>query len=240
LSDALFHGMMGGQKKKGQVASLAPRHRRLTRLRRRSSMSEASVAHVYQDSKSKGNARQVLLAIAHKTAADTHRVCVQPSVLQTMTCLSPEEISAAIQELVTIGELAVERIGVSLSGLECPVTYHITLGVKSQYGGSLHVDFMCWRINLLQHQQGILKTVGDLQQMPYTEFLQTDYWRSIRLYLLTTYQSCQLCCLTDQLQVHHRSYRFRGSEIFHLEDLIVLCGNCHARFHDKLPQEPST
>ena len=75
-----------------------------------------------------------------------------------------------------------------------------------------------------------------LRAMPYRDFLSSIYWGIIRDYALYRAKySCALCHKTHGLQVHHRTYEHRGSEYNHLEDLIVLCGNCHAKFHDKLP-----
>jgi hypothetical protein len=75
-----------------------------------------------------------------------------------------------------------------------------------------------------------------LRAMPYRDFLNSIYWSIIRDYALYRAKySCALCHKTHGLQVHHRTYEHRGSEYNHLEDLIVLCGNCHAKFHDKLP-----
>lgn len=47
---------------------------------------------------------------------------------------------------------------------------------------------------------------------------------------------CQLCNTPESqmpLNTHHRTYEHLGYES--PSDLIVLCRNCHAKFHDKLP-----
>jgi 5-methylcytosine-specific restriction endonuclease McrA len=81
-------------------------------------------------------------------------------------------------------------------------------------------------------------TAADLKAMPYKKFLNTIYWDIVRNYTLyKAGYACGLCHRQGKLQVHHRTYEHRGSEIAHPGDLIVLCANCHAKFHDKLPAE---
>lgn len=36
----------------------------------------------------------------------------------------------------------------------------------------------------------------------------------------------------EGLNVHHNSYAHHGQEHKHLEDLVVLCNNCHKKFHN--------
>jgi len=73
-----------------------------------------------------------------------------------------------------------------------------------------------------------------LKDMPYKEFLKTDYWKEI------SYQAkeianmngygCSLC--GDRAQhTHHKTYERKGKEV--MEDLTPLCSVCHAKFHDK-------
>lgn len=74
-------------------------------------------------------------------------------------------------------------------------------------------------------------------ELSYDEFLQSQYWQVVRKYIL--YKNgckCQLCSETKELHVHHKTYKHRGHEHKHLEDLIVLCSKCHARHHDKLQE----
>lgn len=76
--------------------------------------------------------------------------------------------------------------------------------------------------------------VERLKSMPYKEYLQTDHWLSLRYQTLKIAGfRCQLCNKSGSLQVHHRTYERRGSE--EVSDLISLCPDCHAKFHDKLP-----
>ena len=73
-----------------------------------------------------------------------------------------------------------------------------------------------------------------LKEMPYEQYLQTTHWGYMRrLKLHEASWRCQLCNDEENLQVHHRTYERRGNE--DPADLLVLCRECHAKFHDKLP-----
>ena len=77
----------------------------------------------------------------------------------------------------------------------------------------------------------------ELHFMPYADFLTSGYWRYRRQSALDAAdRACQLCNSRNKtLHVHHRTYERRGFEL--PSDLIVLCEDCHGRFHDKLPKE---
>lgn len=72
----------------------------------------------------------------------------------------------------------------------------------------------------------------------YEDFLKTPYWDGVRNYKLRKAgYCCELCKSKGVLNVHHKNYENHGLE--HLEkiadkDLIVLCKDCHEKFHDKL------
>ncbi len=74
-----------------------------------------------------------------------------------------------------------------------------------------------------------------LRTMPYIEYLQTPEWQTKRHGKLRSAGfRCELCNTGNTvLDVHHRTYERRGNEYY--KDLIVLCRDCHARFHDKVP-----
>lgn len=68
--------------------------------------------------------------------------------------------------------------------------------------------------------------------MDYRDFLGTPYWRAIAAH--TKYRAryrCQLCNSRSSLVTHHRDYGIHGKEHVHLYDLIVLCNDCHQKFH---------
>lgn len=77
----------------------------------------------------------------------------------------------------------------------------------------------------------------ELNKMLYPEYLKTNDWECTRdMAVARARNKCQLCYRDDlPLHVHHRTYDRRGNE--DPSDLIVLCSDCHAKFHDKLPKE---
>lgn len=75
-----------------------------------------------------------------------------------------------------------------------------------------------------------------LKSMPYKEYLCTEHWRKISYTAMKKANfKCQLCNDDKKLNVHHRTYERRGNEL--PTDLIVLCKNCHMKFHDILDGE---
>ena len=78
----------------------------------------------------------------------------------------------------------------------------------------------------------------EINNMDYSDFLHTPYWDGVRNYKLKSANyRCQLCGKSGKLNVHHKTYENHGRE--HMRsvadnDLIVLCENCHRKFHDKL------
>lgn len=81
-----------------------------------------------------------------------------------------------------------------------------------------------------------LKYINYLRSMSYTQYLKTEHWKDTRKNALKRAgNKCQLCGERDkQLHVHHNNYENRGREKD--SDLIVLCSDCHAKFHDKFHQ----
>lgn len=67
----------------------------------------------------------------------------------------------------------------------------------------------------------------------YQEYLQSPHWLKIRQQALEHYDNA--CALdkrhTKWLNVHHNNYANLGKET--MNDVIVLCRDCHAKFHDK-------
>ena len=77
--------------------------------------------------------------------------------------------------------------------------------------------------------------LSQLQKLPYSEYLKSPHWQRIRQSALKRAGGrCQLCNAQNRpLDTHHRTYERRGCE--EPEDVIVLCRDCHAKFHGKLP-----
>lgn len=75
--------------------------------------------------------------------------------------------------------------------------------------------------------------------LPYEEYLKCDHWQTMRRLALEAAENrCILCDSPDNLAVHHRTYLRRGYE--KLSDLVVLCGECHERVHDRLKSVDDT
>lgn len=84
---------------------------------------------------------------------------------------------------------------------------------------------------LREHESRKARIV-ELRTMQYKEYLQTEEWQETRRQALKRADfKCQLCNGRGLLDVHHRTYERRGYE--NAKDLIVLCRDCHSKFHDK-------
>ena len=69
--------------------------------------------------------------------------------------------------------------------------------------------------------------------LDYNEYLLTDHWQENRTREIDNCGGrCRLCNYEGNLHVHHRTYERIGAEL--PDDVIALCGECHAIFHDKL------
>lgn len=77
-----------------------------------------------------------------------------------------------------------------------------------------------------------------IQNMSYKDFLQTPYWEAVSAYKkYRENRKCALCGSNKVLATHHNTYERHGMEHLYKvanEDLIVLCQDCHSKFHDKL------
>ena len=67
----------------------------------------------------------------------------------------------------------------------------------------------------------------------YHEYLLSDHWKKLteETKRLAGYR-CQVCNADGELHTHHRTYERRGDEF--QGDLVALCANCHALFHNKI------
>lgn len=67
--------------------------------------------------------------------------------------------------------------------------------------------------------------------MPYLEFLNTEYWQGVRSKIIERDKCCRMCGKNSDFVVHHIYYTHRGDELNHLDDLTLVCGNCHQIIH---------
>ena len=67
----------------------------------------------------------------------------------------------------------------------------------------------------------------------YGTFLESRYWLIVKALLLKARRDrCEVCGSPGPLEVHHLTYAHRGAEIWHLDDLQLLCSLCHRHRHD--------
>ena len=84
--------------------------------------------------------------------------------------------------------------------------------------------------------------VASLNNISYAQYLNSWHWSCVRKKALeAAKERCQVCNTgppETHIEVHHRTYIRRGQE--EPEDVTVLCGKCHKRFHEdgKLVPEP--
>jgi len=71
-----------------------------------------------------------------------------------------------------------------------------------------------------------------LRRIVYGTFLESQYWLLVRaLRLKARRDRCQDCGSFGLLDVHHLTYAHRGAEIWHLDDLALLCPLGHFQRH---------
>ena len=64
-------------------------------------------------------------------------------------------------------------------------------------------------------------------QVNYYKYLESEKWKKKRDARLRIDRfTCQTCCATDRLEVHHKHYESLGREDVD-DDLITLCRECH-------------
>jgi hypothetical protein len=74
------------------------------------------------------------------------------------------------------------------------------------------------------------EAIAKLPEMPYTLYLDSDAWKARRSYMVRRAgHRCQVCNSRERLEVHHRTYDRLGHE--RIDDLTVLCHECHGDFH---------
>ena len=70
--------------------------------------------------------------------------------------------------------------------------------------------------------------------LPYQQFLNTEYWQLIRKAAIHNADyRCEMCNTSNRLEVHLLTYKHRGYEFRHMEDLTVVCHSSHASHHGK-------
>ena len=81
----------------------------------------------------------------------------------------------------------------------------------------------------------IEQRVGNSKKLntKYLEYLQSDHWVDLRKrYAKSHDQVCVVCGATENLHLHHKTYKRLGKERF--KDLVYLCSQCHSEVHGKI------
>ena len=84
-----------------------------------------------------------------------------------------------------------------------------------------------------QRQWNYLLDFLRANKMTYVQYLQTPHWRDVRKRFWNSKLhkgKCYACGATQNLQVHHKTYKRIGNE--RMNDLLLLCGDCHKETHD--------
>lgn len=75
--------------------------------------------------------------------------------------------------------------------------------------------------------------------MNYAKYRTTKHWKTMRRVALEIAgHVCAICGRAEGLEVHHKTYERIGYE--RLADLVVLCNECHDKYHEKLPSNSTT
>lgn len=78
--------------------------------------------------------------------------------------------------------------------------------------------------------------VQKLRRMPYKSYLRTPHWQRVKRAAYGKLgRVCHACGYANkEIHVHHLSYKNRGRE--DMEDLMLLCKDCHEMVHEKMKQ----
>ena len=71
----------------------------------------------------------------------------------------------------------------------------------------------------------------ELKALPYKEYLNTKHWKKVRDKVKARDKRCKLCNGKAPFNIHHRSYRNKGKPNKEINDLVLLCADCHDLFH---------
>lgn len=94
------------------------------------------------------------------------------------------------------------------------------------------VEFVTLKALWAAIDENTMKYMVNATEGGYSMFLNTAYWKTVaeEVKRRAGYR-CQLCNSEDDLNVHHRCYEHKGTEILHMNDLICLCHKCHEHHH---------
>ena len=101
------------------------------------------------------------------------------------------------------------------------------LDVEGRFAALLLVDEQS-----AEEQRQLAKSA--IKCMPYEDFLETTYWKTVRDYVVHKHDGqCYSCVSAKAVNVHHRTYAHHGEEHRYLTDLMPVCRTCHQILHEK-------
>lgn len=87
------------------------------------------------------------------------------------------------------------------------------------------------RMKEISRRNGALWKLGFRSRTAYDDYLLGPHWVAFRKRVLEGRPNCESCGAVKSLQVHHLNYDRLGDE--RLEDVAVLCLDCHERAHGR-------
>jgi hypothetical protein len=78
------------------------------------------------------------------------------------------------------------------------------------------------------------KTRSEFLDIPYSEFINSEYWRRVKKKALSrgeTYRKCRFCGCTHSIELHHTSYKWINTKN-ELRSIVPLCRTHHQMVHD--------
>jgi hypothetical protein len=102
--------------------------------------------------------------------------------------------------------------------------------IKSDMKGALNV------FSLICENACSAEIEKKIKSMPYNEFLKTPYWKLISWHCKRKHRfTCLMCNSKENLQTHHKDYKFHGQEhtVWGFQNLICVCDKCHSKHHGK-------
>jgi hypothetical protein len=99
-----------------------------------------------------------------------------------------------------------------------------------------NLEAMQIRFDVVLHnasEQDIDPPGDDWKKWYYNVYLKTEHWKIVRkIKHVIEGHKCQICSGKSDLRVHHNNYKNLWCE--RLNDLVVLCDDCHKRHHGHL------
>jgi hypothetical protein len=131
----------------------------------------------------------------------------------------------------------------SFSYMADKLLYEYTIEAEIYYSNFFNIDYKFDEKLSLDQKWELLNNFSNInydliyysiKYIKYNYFLQTPYWKVIsEIKKRDSDYKCNLCNSGEKLETHHKTYDHRGDEIRHMNDLIVICNDCHRKFHDR-------